>query len=193
MASNTPSEVRVFADGGVYRAVVGADEPTGISDTIDEAVWTYLGYLSTAGPRFSFGRETKDIEVWQSFNPVRTVSTKIPISLKADFMQTNVATLMTALGGGDVVETSPGEFEYSPPDPAEIDEMALMVVLLDGDLSYRYIFRRATLSDATDFAGVKDDATNLPVTWKFLQPDGGESPFIIQTDDPAFEPTALFS
>lgn len=190
--SKLGSEVRVFGDGGIYVAPVGTSFPANIGAAISSASFTHLGYLDPAGPQFSFGRETQDIEVWQSFDPVRTVTTKVPKTLKATLMQMNRHTTLVAFGGGTWAEGSSGQYSYTPPEASEIAEYATIVETIDGDYTYRWCFARGTLDSATEFAALRTDATKLAVSLKFLAPDSG-STFIIQTDDPAFDPSTLDS
>lgn len=184
--ANDPTQVRVFGDGHVYTAPVGTAEPASIGAS-PSGSWLELGYLAEAGPQFSFGRTTKDINVWQSLFPVRTIPTGIPTTVKLPFMQLNRVTLPLALGGGTVTEGSPGEYTFTAAAASEVDERALMIEGIDGLYTYRVIFRRNALSDATGFSFVKDDATSPEATFKILDAGSGTAPFIIQTNDPSFE------
>lgn len=180
------SEVRVFGDGAVYVGAVGTAFPANIGVAIDDADWLNLGYISEEGPRFSFGRETKDIFVWQSFDPVRSIVTKVPKSAKFDLMQTNLHTVKLALGGGTITNQGGDMFKYTPPTSGDIDERAVIVEGIDGDYTYRFCFARGQIQSAVEFSFVREDNVKFPIDMKFLQPDSG-NPFEIYTNDPNFD------
>ena len=180
------SEVRVVGDGIVYLGAVGATFPTNISSAVLSTQFVNLGYVSPEGPRFTFGRETKDIEVWQSNDPVRTIVTKEPRSAKFKLMQTNRHSLLLALGGGDITEPSVGNYLYEPAEPGQTDEHAVIFEGTDDDYTYRICYRRGQIQGAVDFSWVRDDAVSFEIDMKFLQPDSAAKPFFIQTDDPNF-------
>lgn len=180
-----PTQVRVFGDGHIYTAPVSTTEPADISASVG-AGWTELGYLTPAGPEFSFDRTTSDVEVWQSLYPVRTLVTAVPITVKMAFAQLNKSTLVAALGGGTVASDGGSGYIYTPPSASAVDERAIIVEGLDGAYTYRFIQRRAALSAATGFSFKKDANTAPEATWKLLDAGSGTAAFIIQTNDPAF-------
>lgn len=186
--ANEPEEIRVYGDGGVYIADVGTAFPASISDPIDDADWTNLGYLTEEGPRFSFGRETTDLKGWQSLDVLRVLTTALPKSITFDLMQTNVHSLEMALGGGDVTEDAPGEFTFEPADPSETYEKAIIVEMIDGGVTYRFCYRKAQRDGAVEFAGIRTNSTNFSITMKVLDPGDAEKPYIVQSDDPALTP-----
>lgn len=180
-----PEELRVMGDGNVYRAPVGTPFPETWDEEIDLDEWTDLGYVTEEGPRFVFARETKDKFAWQSMDPIRTIVTKLPKSVKFALEQTNFTNLRTALGGGEVTETEEGNFHYEPPEPSDVDEFALIIEGRDGDLVYRVMYRRAQNLGNIEFAFVREDTVDYEIEVKILQPSGGEKPFLIQTNDDA--------
>lgn len=179
------SEVRVFGEGHVYTGAVGTAFPANIGTTIDSTLWLDLGYLSTDGPKFSFGRETKDIEVWQSFDPVRTIVTKVPKTAKFTLMQTNLHTLELALGGGTVTEQVSGKYKYTPPSSGDVDERAIIIEGVDDIYTYRFCFSRGQVASAVEFSFVREDAVKYDIEMKFLQPDTGNA-YEIYTNDANF-------
>jgi hypothetical protein len=184
-----PDEVRVAGSGHVYVAPVGTAFPTSISDPVDTDDWAELGYVTEEGARFSFGRETNDIPAWQSPHPVRVVPTGTPTEVAFDLEQWNTDTIALALGGGTVTEPVAGEFEYEPPAESFIDERALIVEMIDGDVNYRYCFRRAINTGAVEFSFVRADAVTFPITMKVLAAEGDDKPYFVQSDDPALAAT----
>lgn len=178
-------EVRVTGTGHVYVAEVGTAFPTDITDAVqDTDGWVELGYVSEEGARFSFGREVNNIMGWQAFDPIRKVVTAVPKSIAFDLMQWNQFTVKLALGGGTVTEPSPGAYQYEPPDESFLDDRALIVEGIDGDYTYRFCYRKALNETGVDFAFVRSDPVLFPITMGVQAADGGEKPFILQTDDP---------
>lgn len=99
--------------------------------------------------------------------------------------QWNAETLILALGGGTVTEST-GIYTYEPPAPGSIDERAVIVDWNDGDRNYRLIVRRAVVSDAVETQLQRGAAADLPVTFTVLGNQTGDSAFILLSDDEAF-------
>lgn len=178
-------EVRVFGSQHVYTAPVGTAFPADITEEIDPADWTELGYTSPEGPRFSFGRDIYRVMSSQSFDPLRMVVTALPKTVAFDLLQWNGENLTLALGGGTVTEPSPGAFLYEPPDESEIEERAMIVEGVDGEYTYRFCYRKAANEGGVEFAFVRSAESRFPVTMTVLAADDAEKPFDIQSDDPA--------
>lgn len=176
------SEVVVGSTGHLWRAAVGTAFPTNISTAVNETLWTELGYTSTEGVGFNFGRETNEVEAWQSYDPLRVISTKIPKEISAEFLQFNQNTWATAMGGGTWTGSAPN-FVYEPPDESFIDEFALIVEFSDGDDDYRFCYRKVSNMSGIEFSTSRENPIMLPVTVKVLAADGGLKPFIFQTND----------
>lgn len=178
------AEVVVTGTGHVYVAPVGTDFPDDISQAVSQAAgWRELGYVSEEGARFAFNRDVNEIMAWQSFDPIRLVVTRVPKEISFDLMQWNQFTVALALGGGTVTTTGAGEYEYNPPDESFVDERALIVEGTDGDRNYRFCFRKSINMQGVDFAFVRSDPANLPVTMKVLAADDDATPYFLQTDD----------
>lgn len=186
------NEVRVYGDGNLYVAPVDTAFPTDITTAVDDDAWVQLGYISTDGVTFKVEKEMKDIEVWQSRDPVRTIRTKSPKTLKLDLVQWNYHTALLALGGGTVTGT-PGNYTYNPPDESESDERAFILEAIDGDYTVRYCFRRGENQTGTELKHVSDDALMLPIEIKVLAASNGAKPYFIQTDDPNLAPAGVAS
>lgn len=176
------SEVAVGATGHIWRAPVGTAFPTNISTAVNESLWTELGYTTEEGVRFTFGRETNEVGAWQSYDPVRIISTKIPKEIAHDFLQFNQNTWATAMGGGTWTGTSPN-FEYTPPAESYVDQFAEIIEFTDGDSSYRFCYRKVQNMSGVEFSLTRENPVVLPVTVKVLAADGGLSPFVFQTND----------
>lgn len=176
------SEVAVAATGHIWRAAVGTAFPTNISTAVSETAWTELGYTTTEGVRFSFGREVKEVDAWQTRDTLRVITTATPREIAFDFQQFNQNTWATALGGGTWSGSTPN-WEYTPPDDDDVDEMALIIEAVDGSDSYRWCFRKVANMSGVDFALTRENPIILPVSVKVMAADGGVRPFLFQTND----------
>lgn len=174
-------EIAVGATGNVWRGTVGTPFPTNISADVDETLWTDLGFCSEEGVRFKFNRETTELGAWQSFDPVRILTSKIPKEIAHDFLQWNQNTWATAMGGGTWSGSAPN-YVYTPPPPEELDQFAEIVELRDGDEVIRLCYYKVQNMSGVEFAATRDNAMILPVTVKVLAADGTNPPFIMQTN-----------
>lgn len=181
------SEVRVAGTGHIYVAPVGTDFPASITEAVDTDDWAELGFVSEGGAKFKFGRDVTDVPAWQSYDPVRKIVTATPKSIAFDLEQWNRETIELALGGGEWTEPSPGEYEFEPPAESFIDERALIVEMTDGDVNYRFCYRKSTNTAGVEFALVRANAAMFPISMDVLAADAGAKPYFIQSDDPALE------
>lgn len=189
-----PDQLVVTGSGRVYAGTVGVSTvPTNVSAAVDIAGtdgWVELGYTSEAGVSFSFGKDVKEIKGWQSRDPLRQIVTGTPTTVGFELLQINHATLRLALGGGSVTGTTPN-FQYAPPPASFVDERAIMIEGLDGDYTYRFIFRRCVVTDKVDLSFVREDPVMLPITLSVLSTDTAENPWVMQTNDPEIGSFAL--
>ena len=185
--ANDASEVVVAGDAKVYTAPEG----TALPDDLDapSASYTELGYVKTDGVSFDFGSESKDIEAMQAFDPIRTVITKKPKSVKFALQQSGAAQTELALGGGEWVEsiTEPGTFEFVKPADSDVDERVVIVDLIDGDETWRYIFPRGLNKAGVKFAGKRDEEIAYEIEMSILTPTDGSRSYRIRTNSPSVE------
>lgn len=183
------TEVRSFGFGHVYTGPVGAVEPATITDPVDTDVWTEHGHISDAGPRFSFGKGRSPQTSWQSFpDPVRNLKAAAATTVSFDLLQWNSGNLFVALGGGMFVPDGNGGFVYSPSDASDVYERALIVEATDGDIDYRFLFRRTENQANVDFGWTGTALAPLPIVSTVLAaPSEGQKPYIIQTNDSAID------
>lgn len=183
----TASEVRSFPFGHVYAAPVGSTEPVSIAADVDTNVWTELGHLSDAGPRFSHGKARTAVSSWQSFpDAVRNLKGAAATTVSFDLLQWNAANLAYALGdSGEWVDAGGGLYTYEPGDPGDVDERAVIVEAVDGEYKYRFIYRRTENQANVDFGFTGSTLAPLPIVATLLVPDGETKRYAIQSDDPA--------
>ena len=186
------TEVRAFGSGHVYvsDSNVTPNFPASISTPISRAAgWIDLGYATEEGVKFTFGRDVVEKFAWQSHHPVRVLVDKVPTMAAFSCMQWNRYTAALALGGGTVTEGSPGEYKYEPPDESYVDERALLIEAVDGDYTYRFVYRKTMNQSAVEFSTVRSDTTALLIELKVLAPSGTDKAWFMQTDDPNFDVT----
>lgn len=178
-----PAEIVVTGTGHIYAGDVGVAFPASISDPVDLDDWVDLGYTTPAGAKFKFGRDVNLVEGWQSFDPLRIIVTKVPKEISFELLQWNQHTMKLGLGGGEVTEPSPGEYEYEPPDESFVDTRAFIIEGIDGEHHYRFCYRKGLNTNGVEFAFVRQDPVQFPITVQILAADGGAKPYLIQTDD----------
>lgn len=178
-------EILVGLTGKIMVAAVGTTEPADESAAWP-AGWTDLGFTSEDGPTITDGKTMKEIRVWQMFYAARRlVETKVS-QVAFALRQWNADTVQFAFGGGTITEPTAGHFMYEPPAPEEIDDRALGIEWQDGDKVYRWILRRGTVTENVETKINRSDPSDLPITFS-LTGKAGEVPWIILTNDPAFE------
>lgn len=189
-----PDQSTAAGNGYVAVSALEVTLPTDIADLIPDesnqvdldAGWVALGYLTEAGPRFSFGRETKDIAAWQAFDPIRTLITKIPKQAEFDLEQWNADAVRLGLGGAVISSAGSGTM-LEPEDESFLDYRQLIIYGADGDKHYGFVFRRAQNTKNLEFPFVREDISALPIGMKILrQPADTDKPWYLLTDDPDF-------
>ena len=175
MAMNA-AQVRVFGSGEVYLAPAETAMP--VSLTTDPASpWEGTGLITTDGLTLSFGRETTDLFAWQSLDPVRTVKTSEPKTAAFTLMESDLASFMLAIGGGEIVESGTDPdfiYTYTPPPAGYVDERAMLIDLIDGTFKYRWYFPRVINKETVEMKAVNDDAFSFPITMSVLKPSTGD-------------------
>lgn len=188
-------QVRVALSGRVlYDPDLDSPDPTDLavpSTAID------LGYTTEDGVTFNFGREVEDIMGWQSMDPLRKLITAEPRSASFSLRQMAREQWLATMGGsisqlkdaGTDPAAEPALYRWEP-DEAKIPEGRLYIDMIDGDATYRFGFRRAQNSAEVEFSLVRNDSIVLPNEWTALATGSGKKPFFMDTNDPAFAPTA---
>jgi hypothetical protein len=181
------SEIRVAGSGGVYLAPLDSTFPDFGDDLEADPDFLNLGYITEDGATFTVSRESEDIYSWQSLDPVRTINKRIPKTVKFNLQQTSQLTIALALGGGtwDTTGTTPDFVHtYTPPGVGDVDERAMIVQLVDGDLVYRWLFPRALNKEGIEFNATRNKEIGYPITMSILQPADSAVPYTFQSNDP---------
>lgn len=189
MPGKDTDELVIAPEGRIMVAPVGtAVSATDVEAALD-ADWRELGYATEDGVTLSVGKEIQDIRGWQSMDPLRRVVTDRNVTVAFTLRQLNLDTVPFAYGGGEVTPVGVGNYLYTPPEPSEIDERALLIEWEDGDKNYRLHVRRGSVTEAVETQLVRNDTANLPVTFGALTPDDADI-FDLITNDPAFAETS---
>ncbi len=180
------TELVVAAGGGVYVADAAETEPV-LDDVLTN--WTELGFITTDGVKPSSSKDTEDIEAWQSFYPLRKLVTGIDLEIVFELMQWNADTVPFAFGGGVIDEPDTGIFRFTPADPGELDERALLVRWQDGDTNGQLYVPRGVITGNSEFTLSKDANAGLPVTYS-ATPASNSEKWLLQSDSEAWEPAS---
>jgi hypothetical protein len=178
-------DIRVGGDTHVWLAPVATAFPDWGEDPADP--WVDLGFTTTDGVTFNFGREINEIYAMQSAEPVRTINTRLPKTIAFNLMQAGRDQILLALGGGSwaLEATETDVYRYEPPSVGEIDERALLIEMADGDAHYRWHFKRAQNREGIEFSYQREDAATFSITMAVLAPTDASVPFYLTSDDPS--------
>jgi hypothetical protein len=182
------TELQYVGDGNILVAPYGTAIPETLGDELD-AAFRDLGYASTDGVTDSFEQEVSETEAWQSDLPIDRRVTKRMRGLAATLLQTNRENYALAFGDGTWAETAPEEYEYTPPaDTDPLAEYVVVVEIFDGDVHDRIILKRATMTEAVEIQHVRNEAAQYPLKFDALRPEGEESAWKLQTNNPDHAP-----
>lgn len=175
--SNDATEIVVGANGRVLSAATEdvASWPDDISSPLD-AAFTEAGFISEDGITFTDTPTITDIMAWQAFYPIRKiVSSKVS---KVEFVlhQWNSRNVKLAFGGG-VTDVAGGVSVYTPPEPGELTNRAIVVEWVDGPDTYRLVLPRGLVDGEVSVQVMRTAATDLPISYE-VTPSG-------TPDDPA--------
>lgn len=186
--ANTPQEIIIAGTGTLYTAPEGTALPSYLTDPLN-AAFVDCGYITEDGAKFTDQKSVNQVRAWQDFYPVRTHITERTGMVETSLMQWNEGNMILAYGGGGVIEPQPGEYRYLPPDPEELDVVALVLDMSDGDRNFRLVVGRAFVTSNVESTFAKSGPALLPITFEVLA-NGSEKPWTADSDDPAWAPVA---
>lgn len=183
------AEVLVAVNGNVYVSPVGTAAPADPSvawTTIP--AWKDVGFLNEDGLQYTQGRNTEDINAWQSFQPVKQLVTGASVTMGMSLQQWNDVTLPLAFGGGTIATTGTGattKHAFTPNVIGTLDERAVAFEwTTSGGYLYRLFFTKAVISDEVSFSLSKNAAAELPIVFTGLA-TGTALPYHWYSNDPA--------
>ena len=184
MAQNS-GEVRIAGNGGLYLAPIGTTLPTDPTTALD-AAFVDLGYFSEDGVTITPERTIEKFRAWQSRKPVRQSITAEDMTIGGSLIQWNNDTIPVFFGGGTVVDNTT-YWTYTPPASGTIDERAMVLEWQDGAYTYRMAAARTVNGELGEITLTGTALGELPINVEVLEPAAGGDPFVIITDDPAFD------
>jgi hypothetical protein len=176
------TEVVVAGTGHLYVADEGTTLPTDLTDLSTDPDFTELGYTTEDGVTWTVSRQTSDLNVWQSLDPIRIITSSRTQSMAATLRQFSPENLRACFGGG-TIDAAAGVGSFQLPDPAAIEIKVLVVDFSDGDADFRSVFERAQQDGDVTAALNRGDSANLPFSMRILA--GSEEP-IIYSNHPAW-------
>lgn len=184
MAALDSDAIVIAGTATIQVAPAGTTMPESLSDDLD-AAFVNLGYSTQDGVQFSDSKTVEGVTPHQSFYPVRRFVTARSSSAALSLLQWDADTVPLAFGGGAITEPSPGEFRFTPPEPDEIDERAVVIDIADGDRHIRIGIAKCMVSSNTESTFARTGPALLPLTFDVLATEG-DAPFTFDSDDPAW-------
>jgi hypothetical protein len=158
------TEVVVGGNGAVYVAPVGTALPTSVLpfSTLN-AAFRQVGYTSEDGVTFTDGKTIEDVRAWQAFYPIRKIITEKESSIEFVMRQWNQDNVVTAFGGGTIVEMPGGVTKYLPPGPGDLTFLAMVVEWTDGTNNFRLVLPRGQVTGEVSANVTRTSAADLPI------------------------------
>ncbi len=177
-------QIRVASKGQVFVAPAGTALPT-TEESVLNGAFVGLGYTTEEGVTLNYEQETEGIKAWQRKGDIRKIVTARNLSVGFQGMQWNADTFALAFGGGEWTEVEPGHHRYDPPGGEDsLTEYAMVLDFQDGDVKFRLVIERGSISDSVETNLVNNAAAVLPVTFAALEVDDEEDrPWFLLTSD----------
>jgi hypothetical protein len=174
-------QIVVAGTAHVYVAPAGTAMPTDVDDELN-AAFVSLGYSTEDGVKFTDAKTLVDIRAHQSFYPVRRIITARDAMAEFTLLEWDQETVSLAFGGGSWAEATPGQHVYTPPDPEEIDERALVVDTHDGDRIWRIIIPSGLVTNDVESTFTRTGPALLPIVFGVIGADA-TAPWSLATND----------
>ena len=182
------SETLVAGVGHIYVADVGTTAPTDLAEP--GSGWHDLGYTTEDGATFSYSPSVENLNAWQSFYPIRRIITEIEAQVSFTLLQINdPEAFIFAFGGGAEEETDveSGVFQYTPAAPGTLDERAMLLDVIDGDVMQRFVVPRGLQAGNVEAQFVRTDMANLPIEFGVLGTGDADPWYRLRGDVPGSE------
>jgi hypothetical protein len=163
----TADNVTVAATGAVYVAPAGTAAPTSYSSTLN-AAFKDVGYLSENGVTITPNETVTKLQAWQNGETVKTIRRGQDITVSFEMIEARGDDAQKVYWGSGATVTS-GTVEVS--SLAGVEAVSIVVDAVDGDISVRYYFPKAVLSDRGAITLIGTNYVMYPVTFE-CQSDG---------------------
>lgn len=185
--ANASGQTLIGASGTVYVSTPGSavTAPTDEASTPDTDLVT-VGFISVDGVKFRDSKDVGNLKAWQTPYDVRRFVTGREFEADFSMEQWNWHTVPIAFGGGTVSIPSAGHYKYSPPDADDLDPRSVLIDWIDGTRKYRLWVPSAIVTAPVEVNVKRDEGAMFPVTFGAIF-DGTNAPYVIFTDDPAFQ------
>lgn len=161
------TQVVIAGSGHVYVAPEATALPTLIATP--SGSYKELGYTTDDGVTYSRSRQTDDLAVWQSYDPVRTITTGATTEISFTLRQFNPDNVIAAFGGGTFTSGTSGSAGVLVlPAPSDVAVKVLIVDAIDGTHTVRWVFERVQVGGDIEINMQSGDAMNLPITFRGL-------------------------
>ena len=183
---NDSDELTVASSGAAYVAPVGTALPATPTAALNSA-FVGLGFISEDGATLTVDPDITEFKAWQSRQSIRRELNAQEIRAAFELQQWNEETVPLAFGGGAITEPSAGIYRYDfPEDGDALDERALILDAVDGSKHFRYVFPRGNVTENVETKFARNQLSQLPLTFKALEPvEGGAAAYFL-TDSPEF-------
>lgn len=183
--ANDASELFVGLDGNIYVAPVGTSAPSALS--APSASWSLLGYLTEDGVTVTPGLTAQEIRSWQSQYPTRQYAQQRSLEVAFMAQQWEQQAIAAAFGGG-TFNTAGGVTTYTPPDASDVYERAVLIDVLDGDDTIRWLIPRAINIELGEVVYNRQGEAHLPIKFGIMVPSSGNI-WEIRSDKASFAVT----
>jgi hypothetical protein len=169
------TELVVAGSGSIYVAPFGTTLPTQYNTTLNGS-FEELGYTTEDGLTFQSSPTVENFTAWQSRQPVRRELTALEQQITCTLEQWNERNVITAFGGGDVIQMAASSFKYVPVDDDEqLDELSVVADWQDGTEQYRLVIPRCNVTESVEVQLTRDSLALLPVTFSVLKASGQDA------------------
>lgn len=189
MAWNNANDLIVGGTGQAYVAPENTSVSAVTSVGAALAGFVGLGYHSEDGVSLTVTPNVQEFPVWQSRQPARRENLAQEILTSFSLAQWDEDTVPLAFGGGVITYPAAGTARYDfPSDDDSLDTRVLVVDVVDGDNTFRFVWKRGNATEAVTAAFNRSNLALLPIGFKALAPTTGGSPGYFLTNSAAFAP-----
>ena len=175
--------VVVAGDGTAYVGPTTTPAPTNAATALN-AGFLEMGFISEEGATFTQTQEVTDINAWQSFFPIRRITTGRGVTVSFAMREWNKRAVEFATGG--TIAINAAEWKLTPPSPSAVSEKSIVLEWLDVAKKYRLYIPKGIVAEDVEVNLSRTAAADLPITFAASDPGAGGNIYTLFTTDPAF-------